>query len=326
VVKLPRRRFLQLAAGAAALPAVSRIAQAQTYPTRPVRIIVGFPPGGPSDILARLIGQRLSERLGQPFIIENRPGATGNIATEAVARAPADGHTLLWVVPGYGIAHVLYDKLNFNFIRDTAPVAGISNGPLLMEVNSATPVYTVPEFIAYTKARPGKVNFASPGIGSTIQLCGELFKIMTGVNMVHVPYRGSAPALTDLLAGQVQVMFADTPSSIEHVKAGKLRALAVTTAERSEILPGVPTVSEFLPGFEASNWFGVAAPRNTPPEIIDKLNKEINVALAEPDIKARLADLGAASLTGSPADFRRFIAAEAERWSKVIRAANIKAE
>jgi len=272
------------------------------------------------------MGQRLSERLGQPFIIENRPGATGNIATEAVARAPPDGHTLLLVVPGHGIAHVLYDKLNFNFIRDTAPVAGISNGPLLMEVNSATPVYTVPEFIAYTKARPGKVNFASPGIGSTIQLCGELFKIMTGVNMVHVPYRGNAPALTDLLAGQVQVMFADTPSSIEHVKAGKLRALAVTTAERSEILPGVPTVSEFLPGFEASNWFGVAAPRNTPPEIIDQLNEEINVALAEPDIKARLADLGAASLTGSPADFGRFIAAEAEKWSKVIRAANIKVD
>jgi len=286
-MKLPRRRFLHLAAGAAALPAVSRFARAQVYPSRPVRIMVGFPPGGPADILARLIGQRLSERLGQPFIIENRPGATGNIATEAVAHAPADGHTLLLVVPGNGIAHVLYDKLNFNFIRDTAPVAGISNGPLLMEVSSATPVYTVPEFIAYTKARPGKVNFASPG---------------------------------------VQVMFADTPSSIEHVKAGKLRALAVTTAERSEILPEVPTVSEFLPGFEASNWFGVAAPKNTPPEIIDKLNKEINLALAEPDIKARLADLGAAPLAGSPADFGRFIATEAEKWSNVIRAANIRPE
>src|SRR5260221_856878 len=325
-MKLPRRNFLNLAAGPAAAPCGAAVLGAQPYPTRPVRIMFGFPPGGPADILARLIGQRLSEQLGQPFIVENRAGAHGQIATEAVTRAPADGHTLLLVVPGNGIAHVLYDKLNFNFIRDTAPVAGISNGPLLMEVNLATPVYTVPEFIAYTKARPGKVNFASPGIGSTIQLCGELFKIMTGVNMVHVPYRGSAPALTDLLAGQVQVMFADTPSSIEHVKAGKLRALAVTTAGRSEVLPGVPAVSEFLPGFEASNWFGAAAPKNTPPEIIDKLNREINVALAEPQMKARLADLGAASLAGSPADFGRFIAAEAEKWSKVIRAANIKVD
>jgi tripartite-type tricarboxylate transporter receptor subunit TctC len=325
-MKLPRRQFVHLATSAAALPASYRFAWAQTYPSRPVRIIVGFPPGGPSDILARLIGQRLSERLGQPFIIENRAGAQGRIATEAVTRAPADGHTLLLVVPGNGISDVLYDKLNFSFIRDTTPVAGISNGPLVMEVNPAIPVYTVPEFIAYTKARPGKVSFASPGNGSTIQLCGELFKIMTGVNMVHVPYRGNAPALTDLIAGQVQVMFADTPSSIEHVKAGKLRALAVTTAERSEILPEVPTVSEFLPGFEASNWFGVAAPKNTPPEIVDNLNKEINVALAEPDIKARLADLGATVLAGSPADFGKFIATEAEKWSKVIRAANIKVE
>jgi len=323
---LPRRRFLHLAAGVAALPALSRFARAQAYPSRPVRIMVGFPPGGPADILARLIGQRLSERLGQPFIVENRAGAQGQIATEAVTRAPADGHTLLLVVPGNGIAHVLYDKLNFNFIRDTAPVAGISNGPLLMEVSSATPVYTVPEFIAYTKARPGKVNFASPGIGSTIQLCGELFKIMTGVNMVHVPYRGSAPALTDLLAGQVQVMFADTLSSIEHLRAGKLRALAVTTAMRSDVLPEIPTVSEFIPGFEATNWFGVAAPKNTPLEIIDKLNKEINVALAEPKIKARLVDLGATALAGSPADFGKLISEEAEKWGKVIRAANIKPE
>jgi tripartite-type tricarboxylate transporter receptor subunit TctC len=323
---LPRRRFLHLASGVAALPALSRFARAQAYPSRPVRIMVGFPPGGPADILARLIGQRLSERLGQPFIVENRAGAQGQIATEAVIRAPADGHTLLVVVPGNGIANVLYDKLSFNFIRDTAPVAGISNGPLLMEVSSATPVYTVPEFIAYAKARPGKVNFASPGIGSTIQLCGELFNIMTGVKMVHVPYRGNAPAVTDLIAGQVQVMFADAPSSIAQVRAGTLRALAVTTAERSEILPALPTVSEFLPGFEASNWFGVAAPKNTPPEIIDKLNKEINVALAEPDIKARLADLGAAPLAGSPADFGSFIAAEAEKWSKVIRTANIKVD
>jgi len=325
-MKLPRRNFLHLVAGAAALPAMSQMAWAQAYPSRPVHILVGFPPGGPADILARLIGQRLSARLGQPFIVENQSGAQGQIATEAVARAPADGNTLLLVVPGNGIANVLYDKLNFNFIRDAAPVAGISNGPLLMEVSPAIPVYTVPEFIAYTTARPGKVNFASPGNGSTIQLCGELFNIMTGVNMVHVPYRGNAPALTDLIAGQVQMMFADAPSSIEHVKAGKLRALAVTTAERSEFLPEMPTVSEFLPGFEASNWFGVAAPRNTPPEIIDKLNKEINITLAEPGIKARLADLGAAPLVGSPADFGRFVATEAEKWSKVIRAANIKVD
>jgi len=325
-MKLPRRGFLHLAAGAGALPALSRFARAQAYPSRPVRIMVGFPPGGPADILARLIGQRVSERLGQSFIVENRGGAQGQIATETVARAPADGHTLLLVVPGNGIAHVLNEKLNFNFIRDTAPVAGISNGPLLMEVGSATPVHTVPEFIAYAKARPGKINFASPGIGSTIQLCGELFKIMTGVNMVHVPYRGNAPAVTDLIAGQVQVMFADTPSSIAHVRAGTLRALAVTTAERSEILPEVPTVRQFLPGFEASNWFGVAAPKDTPPEIIDRLNKEINFTLGEPEIKARLADLGAAPLTGSPADFGRFIVAESEKWSKVIRAANIKVE
>jgi tripartite-type tricarboxylate transporter receptor subunit TctC len=325
-MQLPRRNFLHLAAGAAALPAVSCFAWAQTYPTRPVRIMVGFPPGGPADILARLIGQRLSERLGQSFIIENRAGAQGQIATEAVIRAPADGHTLLMIVPGNGIANALNDKLNFNFIQDTAPVAGISNGPLLMEVSSATPVHTVPEFIAYAKARPGKVNFASPGIGSTIQLCGELFKIMTGVDMVHVPYRGNAPAIIDLIAGQVQVLFADTPSSIAHVRAGKLRALAVTTAERSKILPGVPTVSEFLPGFEASNWFGVVAPKSTPPEIIEKLNREMNAALAEPDIKARLADFGVAPLAGSPADFGKFIAAEAAKWSKVIRAANIKVE
>jgi tripartite-type tricarboxylate transporter receptor subunit TctC len=325
-MKLPRRRFLHLAAGAAALPTVSRFARAQSYPSRPVRIVVGFPPGGPADILARLIGQSLSERLGQPFIVENRPGASGNIGTEAVIRAPADGHTLLLVVPGNAISDLLYDKLSFSFIRDTTPVAGISNGPLVMEVNPAIPVHTVPEFIAYTKVRPGQINFASPGIGATIHLCGELFNMLAGVKMVHVPYRGNAPALTDLIAGQVQMMFADTPSSIEHIRAGKLRALAVTTPVRSEILPEVPTVSEFLPGFEASNWFGVAAPKNTPPEIIDKLNNEINLALAEPNMKARLAGLGAAPLAGSPADFGRFIAAEAGKWAKVIRTVGIKAD
>ena len=323
-MKLPRRNFLHLAAGAAALPAVSGIARAQAYPSRPVRIIVGFPAGGPSDLLARLIGQWLSDRLGQPFIIENRPGASGNIGTEAVIRAPADGHTLLLVVPGNAVTDVLYEKLNFSFIRDTAPVAGISIGPLVMEVNPGLPVHTVPEFIAYAKARPGQINFASPGIGATIHLCGELFNIMAGVKMVHVPYRGNAPALTDLIAGQVQMMFADTPSSIEHVRAGKLRALAVTM--RSEVLPGVPILSEFLPGFQASNWFGVAAPRSTPAEIVDKLNKEINAALAEPSIKARLASLGATPLTGSPADFGKLIASEAERWGKVVRTAGIKAD
>src|SRR5262245_38438125 len=325
-MKLPRRRFLHLAAGAAALPAVSRFAWAQAYPTRPVRIVVGLPPGGPSDILARLIGQWLSERLGQPFIVENRPGATGHSGTEAVIRAPADGHTLLLVVPANAVSVTLYYKLNFNFIRDTTPVAGISRGPLVMEVNPTVPAQTVPEFIAHAKANPGKINFASPGNGAVIHLCGELFKMMTGVNMVHVPYRGNAPALTDLLAGQVQMMFADTLSSMEHLRAGKLRALAVTTAMRSDVLPEIPTVSEFIPGFEATNWFGVAAPKNTSLEIIDKLNKEINLALAEPKIKARLADWGAVALAGSPTDFGTLISEEAEKWGKVIRATNIKPE
>jgi tripartite-type tricarboxylate transporter receptor subunit TctC len=325
MMKLSRRALLCLTAGATALPAVPQNAWAQPYPSQQVRLIVGFPPGGPADILARLIGQRLSDHLGQPFIIENRPGASGNIATEAVTRAPADGYTLLLVVPGNAIADMLY-KLNYSLMRDTTPVAGISNGPLVMVINPALPAHTVPEFIAYAKASPGKVNFASPGNGSTIQMCGELFKIMTGVNMVHVPYRGNAPALTDLIAGQVQLMFADTLSSIEHVKSGKIRALAVATPERSEFLPELPTVGEFLPGFDASNWFGLAAPKNTPPEIVDRLNKEINVVLAEPAVKARLADLGAAPLAVSPAEFGKFIAAFAERWGKVIRAANIKVD
>jgi tripartite-type tricarboxylate transporter receptor subunit TctC len=325
-MKLLRRKFLQLAAGAAALPASSHFAQAQTYPSRPVRIILGFPPGGPSDLLARLMGQWLSDRLGQPFIVESRPGASGNIAAEAVIRSPADGHTLLLVVPGNATSAALFDKLNFNFIRDTTPVAAISHGPLVMAINPAIPVQTVPEFIAYAKSRPGQINFASPGNGAIIHLSGELFKMMTGVTMVHVPYRGNAPALTDLIAGQVQMMFADAPSSIEHIKAGKLRALAVTLTARSGILPEVPTVSEFLPGFEAGNWFGIAAPKNTPPDIIDKLNKEINVALADSTVKARLASLGATAFAGSSADFGKFIAAEAEKWTKVIRTAGIKAD
>jgi tripartite-type tricarboxylate transporter receptor subunit TctC len=325
-MKLHRRQFLQVAGGAAALPALSRMARAQTYPSRPVRIILGFPPGGPSDVLARIMGQWLSDHLGQPFIIESRPGASGNIAAEAVIRSPADGHTLLLVVPGNATSDALFDKLNFNFIRDTAPVAAISHGPLIMAVNPAIPAQTVPEFIAYAKARPGQVNFASPGNGAVIHLCGELFKMMTGVSMVHVPYRGNAPALTDLIAGQVQMMFADAPSSIEHIKAGKLRALAVTSKARSEILPDVPTVSEFLPDFEAGNWFGIAAPKDTAREIIDKLNQEINAALADPTVKARLAVLGAAPFAGSPADFGKFIAAEAEKWTKVIRTAGVKAQ
>jgi len=325
-MSLLRRHFLRMAGGAAALPLVAPVARAQPYPSRPIRIIIGFPPGGPSDILARLIGQPLSERLGQTVIVENRSGAAGNIAAESVIRSPADGYTLLLVVPGNPLADVLSDKLNFSFIRDTAPVSGISNGPLVMEINPALPVHTVPEFIAYAKARPREINFASPGIGATIHLCGELFKMMAGVDMVHVPYRGNAPAVTDLIAGQVQLMFADTPSTIEHIKAGKVRALAVTSPVRSQILPDLPTVAEFLPGFEASNWFGVAAPKDTPAEIIDQLNKGINAALADPRIKARVADLGATPLTGSPADFGKFIAAEAGRWTKVIRTANIKVD
>jgi len=324
-MKLHRRQFLHLAGGAAALPTLSRMARAQDYPSKPVRIILGFPPGGPSDLLARLMGQWLSDRLGQPFIIESRAGASGNIAAEAVIRAPADGHTLLLVVPGNATSDALFDKLNFNFIRDTAPVAAISHGPLIMAVNPAIPVQTVPEFIAYAKARSGQVNFASPGNGAVIHLCGELFQMMTGVAMVHVPYRGNAPAITDLIAGQVQMMFADAPSSIEHIKAGKLRALAVTTTARSEILPDVPTVSEFLPGFEAGNWFGIAAPKDTPVAIIDKLNREINAGLADPTVKARLLVLGATPFAGSPADFGKFIAAEAEKWTKVIRTAGVKA-
>ena len=325
-MKLPRRRFLHLAAGAAALPALSRIARAQTYPSRPVRWVVPFPPGGVTDIVARLMGQWLSERLGQPFVIENRPGAGGNIGAEAVVKAAPDGYTLYLSSSPNAISATLYDNLNFNFIRDIAPVASISISPLVMEVNPSVPAKTVPEFIAYAKANPGKLNMASNGNGTTSHLAGELFKMMTGINMLHVPYRGAAPALTDLIGGQVQVMFDVMASSIEHIRAGKLRALAVTTATRSEALPDVPNVGEFLPGFEASAWQGVGVPKNTPTEIVDKLNKEINAALADPKVKARLADAGGVVLTGSPADFGKLIADETEKWAKVIRAANIKAE
>jgi tripartite-type tricarboxylate transporter receptor subunit TctC len=325
-MKLPRREFLRLAAGAAAVPAISRIARAQAYPSRPVRWIVGFPPGGGNDIAARLMGQWLSERLGQPVVIENRPGAGSNIATEAVVNAPADGYTLLLVAPPHAVNATLYDKLNYNFLRDIAPVAGISREPLVMVVNPSVPVKTVPEFIARAKANPGKLNMASSGIGTSVHVSGELFKMMAGVNMVHVPYRGAGPALTDLLGGQVQVMFATMPSSIEYIRTGKLRALAVTTATRSSALPDVPTVGDFLPGYEASASFGVGVPKNTPAEIIDKLNKEINAGLADPKMKARFADLGGTVLPGSPADFGKLIADETEKWAKVIRAANIKPE
>ena len=325
-MKLPRRNFLHLAAGAAALPAVSRVARAQAYPTRPVRWIVPAPPGGPLDLVARLLGQWLSERLGQPFIIENRPGGGTNIGTETVARAPADGYTLLSVVTAAAINATLYDKLSFNFIRDIAPVASVIRVPLVMVVNPSLPARTVPEFIAYAKANPATINFASPGTGTAPHVGGELFKMMTGVNMLHVPYRGDAPAFTDLLGGQVQVYFPTTISSIEHIKTGRLRGLAVTTATRAEALPDLPTVGDFVPGYDASNWYGVGAPKNTPAEIVDKLNKEINAGLADPKMKARLADLGGTVLPGSPADFGKLIADETEKWAKVIRAANIKAE
>ena len=325
-MKRPRREFLYLAAGAAALAAASRFATAQTYPTRPVRLIVGFPPGGATDIAARLMGQWLSERLGQQFVIENRPGAGSNIGTEAVVRAPPDGYTLFLAYSANAINATLYDKLNFNFIRDIAPVAGISRETSVMLVNPSVPAKTVPEFIAYAKANPGKINFASGGNGTPPHVFGELFKMMTGVNLVHVPYRGGAPALTDLLGGQVQVMFATPGTSIEYIRAGKLRALAVTTATRSEALPDVPTVGDFLSGFEASVWLGVGAPKNTPAEIIDRLNKEINGVLADPKIKARFADLGSTVRPGSPADFGKLIAEDTEKWAKVIKSAGIKAE
>jgi tripartite-type tricarboxylate transporter receptor subunit TctC len=325
-MKLPRRNFLHLAAGAAALPAVSRIARAQTYPSRPVRWIVGFAPGGGNDIVARLMGQWLSERLGQPFIIDNRPGGGTNIGTEAVVRAPADGYTLLLVSTTQAINATLYDKLNFNFIRDIAPVAGVSRGALVMVVNPSVPATTVPELIAYAKANPGKISMASAGIGSTGHLSGELFKMMTGITTLHVPYRGIAPALNDLLGGQVQVTFASMPSSIEYIRAGKLRALAVTTATHSPVLPDIPTVAEFVPGYESNFWTGVGAPKAISAEVVEKLNKEINAGLADHKLRARLADVGGDVLALSPPDFGKLIAEEIEKWGKVVRAANIKAD
>jgi tripartite-type tricarboxylate transporter receptor subunit TctC len=325
-MKLPRRQFLHLAAGAAALPAVSRIAWAEAYPTRPVRLIAPVAPAGASDITARLIGQWLSERLGQQFVIDNRPGGGNNIGTEAVVRAPADGYTLLMAATPNAVNATLYDKLSFNFLRDIAPVASIIRAPYVMAVNPTVAAKTIPEFIAYAKANPGKLSMGSTGTGSGAHMAGELFKMMAGVDMVHVPYRGGGAGLTDLLGGQVQVMFVSTVSSIEHIKTGRLRALAVTAAMRSDALPDIPTVAEFVPGYEASAWFGVGAPKATPAEVIGKLNKEINAALADPKMKARLADLGGTVLPGTPADFGKLIADETEKWGKVVKFANIKPE
>jgi tripartite-type tricarboxylate transporter receptor subunit TctC len=325
-MKLPRRKFLHLAAGAAALPAVSRIARAQAYPTRPVRLIIGYAPGASADTTARLMAQWLSERLGQPVVVESRPGGGTNIATEAVVRATPDGYTLLMVGTAQAINATLYDKLNFHFIRDITPVAGIIRTALVVVVHPSFPAKTVPEFIAYARASPGKISMASAGIGSGPHVAGELFKMMAGVNMVHVPYRGGGPALTDLLGGQVQVYFPTTVSSIGYIRAGRLRALAVTTATRSDALPDIPTVGEFLPGYEASFWYGIGVPKNTPAEIVDKLNEAINAGLADPTIKARLADLGGLPMPMSPAEFGKLIADETEKWAKVIWAANIKPE
>jgi tripartite-type tricarboxylate transporter receptor subunit TctC len=324
-MKLQRRRFLRLVGCAAAFSTAARIAKAQDYPSRPVRLITGFAAGGAPDIVARLIGQWLGERLGEQFIIENRSGAGGNIAVEAVVNAPADGYTLLLIPTAAAINTTLYDKLNFNFIRDIAPVAGIVRVPNLMLVNPLVPARTVPEFIAYAKANPGKISMASAGIGSGPHLGGELFKRMAGIEMVHVPYRGIAPALTDLIGGHVQVLFGNTASN-EYMRAGKVRVLAVTTTTRSEALPDVPAVAEFLPGYEASAWFGIGAPKATPPEIINRLNKKINAGLADPRIQARLADLGGMVLAGSPADFSRLIADETTKWGDVVKLAGIKPE
>jgi tripartite-type tricarboxylate transporter receptor subunit TctC len=321
-----RRRILHLAVGAAALSIGSRIARAQTYPVKPVRIVVGFPAAGTTDIAARIIGQWLSERLGQQFIVENRPGAGGNIGAEAAVRAPADGYTLLMAGTPNTINATLYQKLNFNFIRDIAPIAGVMRFPLVMDVNPSVPVTTVPEFIAYAKANPGKLNMGSGGVGSPQHVAGELFKMTTGVNLVHVPYRGGAPAVSDLLGGQLHVIFDALPESIEYIGTGKLRPLAVTTAMRSAVLPDVPTVSEFVAGYDAAGWQVLGAPKNTPMEIVNKLNNEINAGLADPKIKARFADLASTVFPGSPLDFVRFIAEETDKWGKVVKFAGIRAD
>ena len=324
-MKIHRRKFLHLAAGAAALPALSRVACAQTYPSRPVHIMVGFAAGGGIDITARLVGQSLSERLGQQFVVENRPGAGSNIATAAVVNAPPDGYTLLLVSTAHAINATVYDNLNFNFIRDIAPIASVTRQPQVMVVNPSLPAKTVPEFIAYAKSNPDKINMASGGKGTASHVSGELFKIMTGVNMVHVPYRGAAPALNDLIGGQVQVVFENLLAAIGYVKSGTLRALAVTTASRSDALPDIPTVGDFVPGYDASTWFGLGAPRNTPVEIIDRLNKEIKAGLDDPKLKARFTDLGSTPFASTPSDFAKLIVEETDKWGKVVRAANLKA-
>jgi tripartite-type tricarboxylate transporter receptor subunit TctC len=323
-MKRPRRQFLHLAAGAAALPTVTRIARAQAYPSRPVHWIVTAAPGGPADVLARLLGSWLTERLGQQFVVENRTGAGGNIGTEAVVRAPPDGYTLHLTATSDAINATLDEKLSFNLLRDIAPVASLIRGPFVMVVQPSFPAKTVPEFIAYAKANPGKINFASGGTGFAAHVSGELFKMLAGLEMIHVPYRGQAPAMTDLLGGQVQVMFDPVVSSITHIRAGRLRPLAVTTSTRSEVLPDVPTVGDFVPGYVASIWFGVGAPRNTPAETVDKLNKAINTGLDDPKIKARLSDLGGVPMPMTSAEFGKFLADEVEKWAKVVRAGNIK--
>jgi tripartite-type tricarboxylate transporter receptor subunit TctC len=325
-MNIPRRTFLQLAASVAAAPAVPRRARAQGYPARPVRIVVGFAPGGSTDIAARVIGQWLSERLGQSFVIENRPGAGANIAAEVVVRAPADGHTLLLISSSDTIGASLHQRLNFNFIRDIAPVASLTRQPQVLLANPSVPAKTLPELIAYAKANPGKLTIASAGNGAISHLSGELLKMMAGIDMVHVPYRGAAPALTDLLAGHVQLSFAGMAGSIEYARTSKLRTLAVSTATRAEALPDVPAIAEFIPGYEAASLFGIGAPRNTPADIIDTLNREVNAALADPKIEARIVDLGGSVFTGSPAEFGKFLADETEKWAKVIKGANIKAD
>jgi tripartite-type tricarboxylate transporter receptor subunit TctC len=325
-MRIPRRQFLHLAAGAALLPAVSGTARAQGYPTRPIRLVVGYPPGGSADLTARLMGQWLSERLGQPFVIENRAGGGTNIATEAVLRSAPDGHTLLLVAPANAINATLYSKLNFNFLQENEPIAGIIRFPNAVVVNPSVPVKTIPELIAYAKAFPGKLNMASSGNGSTIHMSGELFKMLTGINMVHVPYRGGALALTDLIGGQVQVMFDNIPTCAEHIKSGKLRGLAVTSTTRSEVLPDLPTVADFLPGYEASAWYGLAAPKGTPLEIVATLNKAVNAVLADPAAKARFTEIGAILLPGSPADFGKLVADETEKWGKVVKFAGAKVD
>jgi tripartite-type tricarboxylate transporter receptor subunit TctC len=325
-MKLARRTFLRLAAGVAALPVAWRIARAQSYPSRPVRVIVATAAGGGNDIAARLISQWLSEHFGQPFVVENRPGAGSNIGTEAVVRATADGYTLLLVSASNAMNATLYEKLTFNFIQDIAPVAGIMRTPLVVLVNPSVPAMTALEFIAYAKANPGKINFGSGGNGTPSHMSGELLRMMAGVDLVHVPYRGLGPALTDLLGGQVQLMFAGTTASIPYTRSGKLRALAVTTTARSELLPEVPALGDFVPGYEASQWYGIGAPQNTPTEIIDRLNEEINASLGDPKIKLRLTDLGGTALSGSPADFGKLIAEETAKWGKVVKFAGIKAD